>query len=162
MLQHTKISRRRSWGLRGSIGLSAGLGIGAVLACMTMASAADPPTGSVAVYTDAQAADGRQVYYRACANCHGEDLTGKVGPALTGRQFHQMVAAQQMTAPLLFHFIATRMPLTKPGSLTPEECSAIVAFILKRNGYPAGSAPLTADSQDLGKIDLAGAPKGSS
>ena len=144
------------------MGFSAGLGIGFVLVCMTMASAADPPTGSVAVYTDAQAADGRQVYYRACANCHGEDLTGKVGPALTGRQFHQMVAAQQMTAPLLFHFIATQMPLTKPGSLTPEECSAIVAFILKRNGYPAGSAPLTADSQDLGKIDLAGAPKGNS
>ncbi|MDB5399605.1 MAG: polar amino acid transport system substrate-binding protein [Acetobacteraceae bacterium] len=143
------------------MGFSAGLAIVAVLVCMTMAAAADPPTDSVAVYTDAQATDGRQVYYRTCANCHAEDLTGKVGPALTGRQFHQMVAAQKMTAPLLFHFIATRMPQTKPGSLTPGECAAIMAFILKQNGYPSGSTPLTVDNPDLGKIDLAGAPKGS-
>jgi cytochrome c len=143
------------------MGFSAGLALGVMLVGVTMAAAADPPTASVAVYTDAQAADGRQVYYRTCANCHGEDLAGKVGPALTGRQFHQMVAAQKMTAPLLFHFIATKMPQTKPGSLTPEQCTAIMAFILKQNGYPAGSTPLSIDSQELEKIDLAGAPKGS-
>jgi mono/diheme cytochrome c family protein len=142
-------------------GLAACLAVGAVLAGATVAVAADPPAGSVAVYTDAQAADGRQIYYRTCANCHGEDLAGKVGPALTGRQFHQMVAAQKMTAALLFQFIATRMPQAKPGSLTPEQYAEIMAFILQRNGYPSGSTPLTVDSHDLGKIDLASAPKGS-
>jgi cytochrome c len=125
------------------------------------AAAADPAAGPVAVYTDAQAMNGRQVYYRTCANCHGEDLAGKVGPALTGRQFHQMVAAQKMTAPSLFQFIATQMPQTKPGSLTPTQCAEIMAFILKQNGYPSGNTPLSADNQDLGKINLAAAPGGS-
>ncbi|MGA9866519.1 MAG: c-type cytochrome [Acetobacteraceae bacterium] len=142
----------------GSIALHAGLVIAAVLLGPSAAVAADPSTNAVAVYTDVQAASGRQVYYRTCAVCHGEDLAGKVGPALTGRQFHQMVAAQNMTAPLLFRFIATQMPQTKPGSLTPMECTEIMAFILKRNGYPSGDTPLTTDSPDLKKIDLAAAP----
>lgn len=135
----------------------AGLVIAALLGPSAVV-AADPPTSAVAVYTDAQAASGRQVYYRTCAVCHGEDLAGKVGPALTGRQFHQMVAAQNMTAPLLFRFIATQMPQTKPGSLTPTECTEIMAFILKRNGYPSGGTPLTAESPDLDKINLAATP----
>lgn len=133
------------------VGIRAGLAIVALIASRTMVLAADP----VAVYTDEQALNGRQVYYRACANCHGENLTGKVGPALTGRQFHQMVAAQKMTAPLLFNFIATKMPQSKPGSLSSEQASAIMAFILKQNGYPSGDTRLTPDSPELGKIDLA-------
>jgi mono/diheme cytochrome c family protein len=141
-------------------GRAAGLAAAGLLAAITAAAAADPPQAPPAVYTDAQAASGRQVYYQACANCHGEDLAGKVGPALTGRQFHQMVAAQQMTAPRLLRFIATQMPQSKPGSLTPAQYAAIMAFILKQNGYPSGDTPLEGDSQDLGKIDFAGAPKG--
>lgn len=121
-------------------------------------AAAQASTGSVASYTDAQADGGRDLYFRTCANCHGEDLAGKVGPALTGRQFHQMVAAQNMTAPLLLRFIATQMPQTKPGSLTPTECAEIMAFILEQNGYPSGNTPLTLDSPQLKKIDLAAAP----
>lgn len=161
-VRHAEVLSRRLTDHPGLKGLcAAGLAIGAMVVSMTAAVAADPPAGPAAVYTDAQATDGRQVYYRTCSTCHGEDLAGKVGPALTGRQFHQMVAAQKMTAPLLFHFIATQMPQTKPGSLTPTQCAEIMAFILKQNGYPSGSTPLTADSPDLEKIDLAAAPGGS-
>jgi len=133
----------------------------AIIGLAATCAAADPPAGAVAVYTAAQAASGRQVYYGTCAACHGENLDGKVGPPLTGRQFHQMVAAQSMTAPLLFQFIAKQMPLTKPGSLTQEQCAEIMAFILERNGYPSGSTPLAGDSPDLKKIDLAALPGGS-
>ncbi len=115
---------------------------------------------AISVYTDAQALTGREVYYQTCAVCHGEDLTGKVGPALVGRQFHQMVAAQHMTAPLLMQFIATQMPQTKPGSLTPTQCSDIMAFILKQNGYPSGDTPLSADDPALGEVDLSDASGG--
>jgi cytochrome c len=135
----------------GRVGVLAGLAILALITGRTMVLAADP----AAVYTDEQAISGRQVYYRACANCHGENLAGKVGPALTGRQFHQMVAAQKMTAPLLFNFIATKMPQSKPGSLSSEQAAAIMAFILKQNGYPSGDTRLTPDNPQLGKIDLA-------
>jgi S-disulfanyl-L-cysteine oxidoreductase SoxD len=129
----------------------------AILAIPAIAGA-QSSLGNVASYTDAQAESGRDLYFRTCANCHGEDLAGKVGPALTGRQFHQMVAAQNMTAPLLLRFIATQMPQTKPGSLTPTESAEIMAFILEQNGYPSGNTPLTLDSPQLKKIDLAAAP----
>ena len=116
---------------------------------------------AVSVYTDAQALTGRDVYYRTCAVCHGKEIiTGKVGPALVGRQFHQMVAAQHMTAPLLMQFIATQMPQTKPGSLTPAQCSDVMAFILKQNGYPSGDTPLSADDPELGEVDLSDASGG--
>ena len=138
------------------VGMLTVLTIVALIAGRMMAIAADP----VAVYTDEQALNGRQVYYRTCANCHGENLAGKVGPALTGRQFHQMVAAQKMTAPLLFNFIATKMPQSKPGSLSSEQAAAIMAFILKQNGYPSGGTPLTADSPELEKIDLSAVGNG--
>ena len=140
----------------GHVGLFTVLAIGALIAGTSMVVAAAP----VAVYTDEQALSGRQVYYRSCANCHGENLAGKVGPALTGRQFHQMVAAQKMTAPLLFNFIATKMPQSRPGSLTSEPAAAIMAFILKQNGYPSGGTPLTADSPELEKIDLSAVGNG--
>ena len=113
-----------------------------------------------AVYTDDQAMSGRQVYYRNCANCHGENLEGKVGPPLIGRQFHQMVASQDMNAPLLLKFISTQMPQSKPGSLTSSEDAAVLAFILEENGYPSGNSALTADSPDLKDVNLAAAPKG--
>lgn len=121
------------------------------------------PSGDpAAVYTDAQAEQGRQVYFRTCAVCHGENMDGKVGPALTGRQFHQMVAAQNMTAPALFQYIETQMPKTKPGSLAPADYAKIMAFILQQNGYPAGSKPLDDQGQGLEKINLAAMPKSSS
>lgn len=135
--------------------LRAGMTLGIAVPAI---AAAQPSAGTVASYTDAQAEGGRDLYFRTCANCHGENLAGKVGPALTGRQFHQMVAAQNMTAPLLLQFIATQMPQTKPGSLTPTECAEVMAFILEQNGYPSGNTPLTLDSPQLKKIDLAAAP----
>ena len=138
--------------------LRASVTLGIAVLVVPAIAAAQPSTGTVASYTDAQAETGRDVYFRTCANCHGEDLAGKVGPALTGRQFHQMVAAQNMTAPLLLRFIATQMPQTKPGSLTPTECADIMAFILEQNGYPSGNTLLTLDSPQLKKIDLSAPP----
>lgn len=124
---------------------------------------ADGPSADPAgVYTDSQAEAGRQVYFRTCAICHGENLDGKVGPALTGRQFHQMVAAQNMTAAALYNYIETQMPKTKPGSLAPADYAKIMAFILQQNGYPAGNSPLDDQGQGLDKINLAAAQKSSS
>jgi mono/diheme cytochrome c family protein len=42
----------------------------------TASSAASPPSQAEA------AENGMQVYERNCATCHGDDLSGKVGPAL--------------------------------------------------------------------------------
>jgi hypothetical protein len=46
------------------------------------------------------------------------------------------------------------MPRSKPASLTPQEYSDIVAFILQQNGFPAGTSELSADTLGLKDLDL--------
>jgi cytochrome c len=141
--------------MRDSVRLSAIVVAIAAVGCIAGQAAGGATGGESAVYTETQALNGRQVYYRNCANCHGENLEGKVGPPLTGRQFHQMVASQKMTAPMLLQFISTQMPQAKPGSLTAEQYADVMAFILAQNGYPAGNVALTANSPGLKDINLA-------
>jgi cytochrome c len=105
-------------------------------------------------FTSNQADQGRQVYFQQCATCHGEQLEGKVGPALSGRQFYQMIAAQNLNAASLFQFISEHMPLTKPGSLSQEKYVDIFAYILQQNGLAPGPQPLTAEPSELQKIPL--------
>ena len=38
-------------------------------------------------FTEEQATGGQEAYAQACAQCHGEELQGGVGPALTGQTF---------------------------------------------------------------------------
>jgi hypothetical protein len=43
----------------------------------------------------------------------------------------------------MFAVLAKQMPLNQPASLKREQYVAIMAYILKRNGYPAGLKALT-------------------
>jgi hypothetical protein len=40
---------------------------------------------------------------------------------------------------------STNMPLTAPGTLTRDEYLSIMAYLLAKNGHPAGKAVLTAN-----------------
>jgi hypothetical protein len=44
-----------------------------------------------------------------------------------------------------FSFMALQMPLNAPGSLPKNTYASVMAYILTRNGYPAGSKPLSYD-----------------
>ncbi len=110
--------------------------------------------GSTGVYTKLQAAAGSSAYATNCAVCHGNTLDGGAGPALRGTQFHQMAAAQALTADSLLAVITKLMPQTAPGSLTPAQYSDITAYILQQNDYSAGSAPLAADSAPAKALKL--------
>jgi hypothetical protein len=44
------------------------------------------------------------------------------------------------------------MPANDPGSLSDQQYRQVLAYLLSKNGYPAGSKPLTADT--LGQISL--------
>ena len=92
------------------------------------------------VFTSAQAQQGAKLFSDDCAMCHGTDLSGGAGPPLAGKPFIGKWTGQ--TADDLHDVVSTQMPLTAPGSLKPGEYLALVAFILSKNGYPAGSAPL--------------------
>jgi mono/diheme cytochrome c family protein len=107
-----------------------------------------------AIYTTSQAQQGAALYASQCAACHGAQLEGIAGPALTGTAFHQMAAAQHLTPKSLLDVVATTMPMTAPGTLKPDQYAALVAFILQRSGYLAGDKPLSKDSAALAGLDL--------
>jgi mono/diheme cytochrome c family protein len=95
------------------------------------------------VYSDAQAKRGEAAYSKTCAGCHGPDLAGAdTAPSLTGPEFN--AGWTDLTLDDLFERIKTTMPGDAPGSLSAEQCADILAFVLSKDGFPAGQAELTA------------------
>jgi mono/diheme cytochrome c family protein len=109
---------------------------------------------ALAVFTAEQAGEGKIFYARACASCHGPDLEGASGPALTGPDFRQMLADQNMTARSLLDVIRNTMPYDAQGNLPDVQFNAITAYILSRSGYPAGSEKLAPDNPHLSELKL--------
>ncbi|MBX5462534.1 MAG: c-type cytochrome [Steroidobacteraceae bacterium] len=93
-------------------------------------------------YTPAQATRGHQFFNNQCAQCHRPDLTGAAGPALVGPTFLAKWGNQPLSA--LYTFEHQKMPAVNPGSVPPDQMWAITAYILQKNGFPAGSAELGA------------------
>lgn len=94
-----------------------------------------------ALFTAAQAQTGQADYGRYCASCHGADLRGITGPALVGPDFAK--ASDHYTLGLVFGGMVDTTPAGAPDSLSHGEYIAIMAYILAKNGYPAGAAALT-------------------
>ena len=124
----------------------------AVLAGL-LSSALAQSTKSVwtGVYTAAQAATGEEIYFAACARCHGDDLAGlERAPALAGGTFGQRWDGA--TLKKLFERVE-QMPPDDPGArLTPQKCADVTAFLLSANDVPAGTAKLAADKDLLADI----------
>ncbi len=99
-------------------------------------------------YTAAQSANGAKAYQKTCASCHGAKLQGGMGPALVGRQFWLTYAGKK--ASTLWSAVHTTMPMTAPGSVAAKNSINIMAFLLQKNGVPAGTTPLD-DTVDLSK-----------
>ena len=104
------------------------------------------------VFTAAQAERGREAFATHCSTCHGKDLEGGAGPALTGEQFFDNWREDSVKS--LFSFIQTQMPQGARGSLGAETYLDILAYILSKNMVPAGSKVLTNDA--LESIQLVG------
>ena len=103
-------------------------------------------------YSPDQAKNGATVFGQSCAQCHGANLEGKSGPALSGSTFFKAYGSG--TAAPLYDFISRQMPLTAPGSLSQTQYLDVTAYILSRNGIAAGSEPLSSASLD--KVSLSG------
>ncbi len=109
--------------------------------------------GPPATFTAAQAVQGRAAYAATCGSCHGQNLSGSefAGP-LNGNRFSQDWSGKSAAA--LFTYIRTRMPPSKPGSLTPETVAQLVAYIVQVNGIPAGRASLPTDPVRLAALTI--------
>jgi mono/diheme cytochrome c family protein len=104
--------------------------------------------GSAGWYTTTQATNGAKAYQKTCASCHGAKLQGGMGPALVGRQFWLSYAGKK--ASTLWSAVHTTMPMMAPGSVAAKNSVDIMAFLLQKNGVPAGAIPLD-DTVDLSK-----------
>ena len=109
-------------------------------------------TVSDGVYTQEQARRGQAVF-QICVPCHGATLGGGLGPPLTGADF----ISHWSGAPLsdLVTKIQSTMPQSDPGTLSPQQTSDVVAYILQVGKYPAGTSDLSTNEAALKEIALA-------
>ena len=130
----------------------------AALTLTAMVGAVEPvvfgqaPGGVQASYTADQAQTGEALYLQQCASCHLADLRGQFeAPELAGPNFRNIWGNRSVTDLLVT--IDETMPVQSPGSLSDEQRSAIVAFILRENGVASSDARLTAATAGLVRPD---------
>jgi mono/diheme cytochrome c family protein len=103
------------------------------------------------VYSNQQASRGEAVYTSACVGCHQPDLTGDgQTPALVGKDFNSDFGDGSLGD--LFDRTKISMPADKPGSLSVAEVTDVIAFILSKGKFPAGTADLPAEAAALKQI----------
>lgn len=129
----------------------AGLGLAGALAVVLAAAPGSAKSGSsqtaaatMPSFTSSQVTLGARIYAQSCQGCHGNKLQGGQSPALVGEKFLAKWADGKRPAADLHGYIAKRMPLNKPGSLTKAQVLNVTAFVLSKNGYKAGKRSLTA------------------
>src|SRR4051812_44970681 len=79
----------------------------------------------------AAAPNGEALYTQHCAQCHGANLEGQLGPTLNDPAFKSKWDGK---AQALLDYISTNMPPGNAGSLTPQQYAAITGMILAKNG----------------------------
>jgi S-disulfanyl-L-cysteine oxidoreductase SoxD len=109
------------------------------------------------VFTAEQSARGEAQYLETCKRCHKEDLTGDPGeevPPLVGGKFLAEWAG--WTVGDLFEFSTAKMPPKRKDrlELSGQHYADILAYILERNGFPAGEAELLPTLEPLFEIEM--------
>ena len=97
------------------------------------------------VFTTAQAERGAQIFEQVCMRCHQPEQ-------FTGPGFIDAWAGQQ--ADVLFELIRTTMPEDNPSSLKKREYAAVLAYLLRLNGIPAGEMDLPSTARKLKLIRI--------
>lgn len=101
------------------------------------------------VYTALQADRGERSFRRVCAECH-------VASEFTGSGFRYAWSGR--TVGDFFDVVRTQMPYDKPGSLDRRTYADILAYVLRRNDFPAGDVELPSDDTGLGRIVITRKP----
>lgn len=127
--------------------------------CFASALAAAPKTVWDGVFTPAQADRGLAAYSAQCSRCHGEDLHGS-GNVLIGAKFMQQWREDNLRS--MYTILRDTMPRNAPRSLSDAMYLDIIAYLLKVNEFPTGTADLalpdTANILLVGKEGPAAVP----
>ena len=109
------------------------------------------------VFTEEQSARGEAQYLETCERCHQEDMAGDQHedvPPLVGDKF--LSEWNRWTVGDLFEFLTTEMPPKRKDrlKLSAETHVDILAYILEKNGFPAGKGELLPTLEPLLEIEM--------
>lgn len=125
----------------------------ALVAVIATLSAQTTRTVWDGAYTKEQADRGKAAYADRCQRCHGGDLSGgDETPALTGDAF--LANWNTLSVNDLFERVRVSMPADKPGTLSRQANSDILAYIFSANKFPAGSAELATQAEILKQVQI--------
>jgi mono/diheme cytochrome c family protein len=125
-----------------------------MLLLTTAVTAQAPPTIWSGVFSESQAFRGEKVADTLCIGCHGAGFRGgDSGPKLTGGTFLEDWTERSLGD--LYEWMLKSMPEDAPGTLTPRDAAAVLAYILQVNEVPAGKQDLPADRDALARVRIA-------
>ena len=159
-----KIDSRRDY-LGDSEPRTFGLGRSATAAEIAAVNIDVSPSGAGLPAGSGTPEQGAVVYAANCAPCHGENGEGKppAYPQLVGGPKGSFNFASDYKIPrtignywpyatTLYDYVRRAMPLTAPGSLTPDQTYAVTAYLLNREGLvPANT---TIDAHTLPAVQM--------
>ena len=126
------------------------------LATLGTLAAANAASLNDGLYRAEQAARGAETYRAVCSSCHALDLRGNSNsPGLRGIGFLFIWEGRGLGE--LYTKMRSTMPTDNPGSLTEREYLDLLAFLLERNGYPAGNTELANVSGELETVVISAA-----
>lgn len=117
----------------------------AMVSVSSSLTAQQPASTTAGVYSDDQAARGRDVYLGNCRSCHTPE-------SHTGAIFRTTWEGRPLAE--LFAYISGSMPKNEPGSLSPQENADLLAYLLKLNRMPSGESEIPSDSTTLRSIRI--------
>ena len=120
----------------------------------TAATAPGPRTLLDGVYSAAQSRRGEMIYFSTCVKCHRPEMTGsQIVPPLIGQPF--LGRWGRKTAGDLFEWVRVSMPPGEDAKLSPQEYADVLAYVFRRNEFPAGPDEMAADFAALRTIRIA-------
>ncbi len=109
--------------------------------------ATDPGRSTLdGVYTLSQATQGRDIFAGMCKECHANNV-------YNGQPLRERWAGRTLGE--LYGYLRRDMPKSNPGALTPDEYTAVIAYLLRLNQMPTGSKVLPTDSTTMAGIKFA-------
>jgi len=104
-------------------------------------------------FTQEQIDSGKALYKETCQICHGSSLAnGQFGTPLKGSFFQDKWKGKSLGE--LLTFVFEKMPPDKLMSLTPEEYTGAVAYILSRNDIAVSATAMSTDKETLKSVML--------